>query len=80
MLNLPRKVKAEAVVERWVCEKNIEGEGWSLRPTWCDEEDAHDLGAVERDDSGSASLGPIGGTLPFCFLICKFRNLDLSSP
>lgn len=26
------KVKAKAEVERWACEQNIEGDGWSVRP------------------------------------------------
>lgn len=53
----------------------------SMRPTWCDEEDAHNLGAIERDDRQWVNKsGPIGGTSPFSFLICKSRDLDLSGP
>lgn len=73
-------VRAEADGKRLVCEQNIEEDGQSVRPTWCDEEDASNRGAVERDNSGSAGFSPIGGTLPFSSLICKFRNLDLSGP
>lgn len=52
-----------------------------MRPTWCDQEDTHNLGAVDRYDRQWVNKsGPIGGTSPFSFLIVNLGTLTLVVP